>query len=88
VEEVEACFANAGLRTARNTPFAGAFITQHYGRPSANQHAIQIEIDRGIYLNEAQVTPSDQFAETREKLRKAFEGIVRLGAPELPLAAE
>jgi len=41
-----------------------------------------------MYLNEAQFTPSDQFAKTREKLRKAFEGIVRLGAPELPLAAE
>jgi N-formylglutamate deformylase len=88
VEEVEACFANAGLKTARNTPFAGAFITQHYGRPSANQHAIQIEIDRGIYLNEAQVAPSDRFTETREKLLQAVEGIARLGAPELPLAAE
>jgi N-formylglutamate deformylase len=88
VEEVEACFANAGLKTARNTPFAGAFITQHYGHPSANQHAIQIEIDRGIYLNEAQVAPSDRFTETREKLLQAVEGIARLGAPELPLAAE
>ena len=88
VEEVEACFADAGLRTARNSPFAGAFITQHYGRPSANQHAIQIEIDRGVYLDEAHVTPNDQFVETRAKLRQAFEGIARLRAPELPLAAE
>ena len=88
VEEVETCFANAGLKTARNTPFAGAFITQHYGCPSANQHAIQIEIDRGIYLDEAQVAPSDRFTETREKLLQAFVGIARLGAPELPLAAE
>ena len=88
VEEVEACFANAGLRTARNTPFAGAFITQQYGRPSTNQHAIQIEIDRAIYLNEAQVAPSEQFAETRDKLKQAFKSVARLGAPELPLAAE
>jgi len=88
VEEVEACFANAGLRTARNAPFAGAYITQHYGRPSANQHAIQIEIDRGIYLNEAKVEPSDQFQETKAKLRQAFNQIARLGTPKLPLAAE
>ena len=88
VEEVEACFANAGLKTARNAPFAGAFITQHYGRPSAKQHAIQIEIDRGIYLDEAQVALSEQFAVTRGKLRQAFEWIARLGAPEVPLAAE
>jgi N-formylglutamate amidohydrolase len=88
VEEVEACFANAGLRTARNTPFAGAFITQQYGRPSTNQHAIQIEIDRAIYLNEAQVAPSEQFTQTRDKLKQAFESVARLGAPELPLAAE
>ena len=88
VEEVEACFAKEGFRTARNTPFAGAFITQHYGRPSTHQHAVQIEIDRGIYLDERNVQPSEQFTETRKKLHKAFKNIVRLGAPELPLAAE
>lgn len=52
VEQIEAAFASAGLRVARNMPFAGAFITQHYGRPSRQQHAIQVEIDRGLYMNE------------------------------------
>ncbi len=46
VERIEAAFASAGLRVARNMPFAGAYITQTYGRPSRRQHAIQIEIDR------------------------------------------
>lgn len=48
VDQVEAAFKNAGLRVARNAPFAGAFIAQHYGRPSRNQHVVQIEIDRAL----------------------------------------
>lgn len=61
VERVEAAFASAGLRVARNMPFAGAFITQHYGRPSRQQHAIQIEIDRALYMNERTLEPNHNF---------------------------
>ncbi len=61
VERIEAAFATAGLRVARNMPFAGAFITQHYGRPSRHQHAIQIEIDRGLYMNERSLEPNANF---------------------------
>jgi len=57
VDFVEAAFASAGFKVARNTPFAGAYIAQTYGRPSRSQHAIQIEIDRSIYMNEATLTP-------------------------------
>jgi len=56
IAAVEAAFSAAGFRVARNMPFAGAFITQHYGRPSRRQHAVQVEIDRALYMDEATLT--------------------------------
>ena len=44
VDRIEAAFAEAGFLVTRNAPFAGAYVTQAYGRPSRQQHAIQIEI--------------------------------------------
>ena len=41
-----------GYAVARNKPYAGGFITEHYGRPARNLHAIQIELNRGLYVNE------------------------------------
>jgi len=37
----------------RNQPYAGGFTTQRYGRPAHNQHALQIEINRSLYMDEA-----------------------------------
>ncbi len=36
----------------RNKPYAGGYITEHYGNPSAGLHAVQIEINRGLYMDE------------------------------------
>jgi N-formylglutamate amidohydrolase len=71
-ERVEAAFASAGLRVARNTPFAGAFIAQSYGRPSARRHVIQVEIDRSLYMDEATITPRPDF----EDFRALITGVV------------
>jgi N-formylglutamate amidohydrolase len=42
-----------GLRVLRNQPYAGGFTTQRYGRPALGRHALQIEINRGLYMDEA-----------------------------------
>ena len=63
---IETAFRNAGLRVSRNTPFAGAYITQTYGRPSRHQHAIQIEIDRALYMDEARVEKRADFPSFRK----------------------
>jgi N-formylglutamate amidohydrolase len=42
-----------GLRVHRNQPYAGGFTTQRYGRPSVGRHALQIEINRSLYMDEA-----------------------------------
>ncbi len=66
-------FTAAGLRVARNAPFAGAYIVQRYGQPSVGQHVIQIEIDRALYLDERNVRPSADF----EAFQIVMDGIVR-----------
>ena len=50
---VEERLERHGLRVLRNKPYAGGFITQNHGAPHRGQHALQIEINRGLYMNEA-----------------------------------
>lgn len=88
MDRVEAAFTRAGLRVARNAPFAGAFITQHYGRPSRRQHVIQVEIDRALYMNEGTISPNAGFARLRSTLAQIVEEIAMIGRKDMPLAAE
>ena len=89
VEKVEAAFTNAGFRVARNMPFAGAYIAQHYGRPSRGQHAIQVEIDRGLYMDEKNLTPNDGYDRFKRSLRGVISELAAIGRPEEEkLAAE
>jgi hypothetical protein len=46
-----------GYRVARNTPYAGGYTTEHYGRPARRVHALQIEINRALYLDERSSPP-------------------------------
>jgi N-formylglutamate amidohydrolase len=89
VDRIEAAFARAGLRVARNMPFAGAYVVQHYGRPSRRQHVVQVEIDRSLYMNERLVEPSAGFESFRRLLRGVVAEIAAIGRPEgLRVAAE
>ncbi|WP_146346398.1 N-formylglutamate amidohydrolase [Phaeobacter marinintestinus] len=88
VERIEAAFSAAGLVVSRNSPFAGAFITQAYGRPSRNQHAVQIEIDRSVYMDERRIRPNRNFDDFRKILRGVIADIADIGQGEMPLAAE
>jgi N-formylglutamate amidohydrolase len=86
---VEEVFVRQGLRVTRNTPFAGAYIAQRYGQPSAGLHTVQIEIDRGLYLDEMRVQPSGDFDAFRSVMRDIVAGLAEL-ARQVPgsLAAE
>lgn len=89
VDRVEAAFKSAGLVVARNTPFAGAFITQHYGRPAQGRHAVQIEIDRALYMNERLVRPNGNFLAFQRVLNEVIPMITKIGRPsDQSLAAE
>ncbi|MRU15145.1 N-formylglutamate amidohydrolase [Roseovarius sp. A21] len=89
VSRIEAAFQAAGLTVVRNTPFAGAFIAQHYGRPSRNRHAVQIEIDRALYMNEQLIRPNGNFGAFKRLLEGVIAELVEVGRPKAAsLAAE
>ena len=50
-----------GLRVLRNKPYAGGFITQNHGAPHKGQHALQIEINRSLYMNETTLEKTGNF---------------------------
>ena len=47
---------------SRNKPYAGGFITEHYGNPAAGLHAIQLELNRALYMDERRFERSPSFA--------------------------
>lgn len=85
---IEAAFQAAGFRVARNAPFAGAYIAQSYGRPSARRDVVQIEIDRSLYMDEARIVPLPEFAHIQRRLSQAMSQITTWGSDQMPLAAE
>ena len=88
VERIETAFMEAGLRVSRNAPFAGAYTAQHYGRPSRRQHAVQIEIDRSLYMNEQMIRPNNNFNTFRSVLCDVIGRIAEIGTQDRRLAAE
>ena len=62
-----------GYATARNVPYAGGYTTEHYGRPAEGVHALQIEINRALYLNERVVRPHGGFDRLARDLERLFE---------------
>jgi len=88
VDRLEAAFTAAGLTVSRNTPFAGAYIAQHYGRPSRGRHAVQVEIDRSLYMNEQLIRPNGNFQGVKRLITDVLAHMVLGEADGLPLAAE
>jgi N-formylglutamate amidohydrolase len=86
VERIEAAFASAGLRVGRNAPFAGAYVTQAYGRPLRGVHVVQVEIDRALYMDEIRVEPLAGFAGFRDVIRGVVAELIQ--PPGMALAAE
>lgn len=50
-----------GFNAVRNKPYAGGFITEHYGRPVRGLHALQIEINRSLYVDETTLEKRAEF---------------------------
>ena len=79
-DAVEQIFVSAGFSVGRNAPFAGGHITRHYGRPKRNQHALQIEISRELYMNEATLERTEGLTTLRRDMALLVEGFVGLDA--------
>lgn len=81
-----AAFRAQGFRVAVNHPFAGAYVTETYGRPADGWHAIQIEVNRALYLDEAQVVPHGGFVPLQARLTRVMAQLI--GTDHARIAAE
>lgn len=64
-----------GYRVTRNTPYAGGYTTEHYGQPARRVHALQIEMNRALYLDEATLTPTSGFERLQRHLDQLIQGL-------------
>jgi len=67
-----------GYRVSRNTPYAGGYTTETYGRPHFGVHVLQIEIDRSLYLDEARLEPHAGYEALRANLEPVFRVLAAL----------
>lgn len=96
VDLAEMVFTAAGLRVARNRPYAGGFATRTYGRPQHGVHALQIEISRHLYMNEVTLERSPGLPAMQQLVDRLVSALIELDPamllPRLPdaekLAAE
>ncbi len=74
-----------GYAVALNKPYAGGYITEHYGRPHKGQHALQIEVNRALYMDETSFEKSNGFSRLHEDLktvvRAMMAGVSGLAVP-------
>ena len=75
IEAFEAAFRAKGFRVVRNKPYAGGFITEHYGEPNLGRHALQIEVNRALYMDEASLATTPDFPSLVKALRSVVAGV-------------
>ncbi|WP_027165201.1 N-formylglutamate amidohydrolase [Mesorhizobium sp. WSM3224] len=80
-----------GYTVAHNKPYAGGFITEHYGRPARHLHALQVEVNRGLYMDERTFQKSAGFDALADNLTRFSADLMSMPDDhfvDLPLAAE
>jgi N-formylglutamate amidohydrolase len=75
VDILESSLKRAGYRVRRNKPFAGGFITEHFGAPADGVHAVQIEIARALYLDERRIVRTERWPALRDDLFAAMKAL-------------
>lgn len=73
---VEQLLRRMGYKVARNSPFAGGYVTERYGRPARGWHTLQIELSRGLYLNERTLEPTAGFEQVRRDMTRLVEALI------------
>jgi len=79
-EAAEKLLRDFGFKVVRNQPYAGGYITCHYGQPANNIHALQIEINRDLYLDPYSLEPHDGFAPLCAHMLAFGRNLMQLGA--------
>ena len=73
---VESFFQKAGLKVLRNRPYSGGFITETHGSPRHNRHALQIEINRSLYMDEKTQLKNSNFKLVQQQLKNVIEQLI------------
>ncbi|NNM74305.1 N-formylglutamate amidohydrolase [Enterovirga aerilata] len=73
---VDAALRERGYAVVRNKPYAGGFITEHYGAPALGRHSLQIEINRALYMDERTLQPGAGFGRLTEDLTDCFADVM------------
>src|ERR1043165_8038054 len=82
-ETIDATLRELGYVVSRNKPYAGGFITEHYGNPAAGLHAIQIEINRALYMDERRYERSPGFDRLAADIMTLADRLADIPAEEL-----
>ena len=92
MRHAEMAFEGCGFSTARNAPYAGGYTTHLYGRRERSVHALQIELNRSLYLDEERIERSSHFDQVCARLAGALKRLLGVDVHGLhahrPLAAE
>jgi len=81
-DAVEERLRGQGYVVTRNAPYAGGYTTRHYGRPDEGVHALQIEINRALYMDETRIERRPYLATLRAHMRGVVETLSKV-APEV-----
>ena len=82
-EVAEATLRGLGYSVSRNKPYAGGFITEHYGNPAAGLHAMQLELNRALYMDERRCERSASFGRLASDLETLAEELAAIPLQEL-----
>lgn len=82
-ETIEATFRELGYVVSRNKPYAGGFITEHYGNPAVGLHAIQLEFNRALYMDERRYERTASFATLATDLETLADRLAEIPVQEL-----
>ena len=82
-DRVEETMSRLGYSIGRNKPYAGGFITEHYGNPAVGLHAIQLELNRALYMDERRYERAASFQTVAADLESLAEEVGAIPAQEL-----
>ena len=74
----ERALQSRGFTVARNVPYAGGYTTLMFGRPAHGVHALQIEVNRALYLDEDRIVRTPRFAEMQSRLTSAMREVTAI----------
>ncbi len=88
IAAIEAAFRALNYTVARNYPYAGGYVTSHYGKPMSGIETLQIEVNRDLYLNPVTLKPKRSYDRLADNLATIIKDIIKSRAQETVLAAQ